>query len=44
MQLAMNQGDLEQFWYFSINGFAGVEKCTQFFEKLKTIPYKPKVY
>ena len=44
MQLAMNLGDLEQFWYFSINGFAGVEKCTQFFEKLKTIPYKPKVY
>jgi LmbE family N-acetylglucosaminyl deacetylase len=44
MQLAMNQGDLEQFWYFSINGPAGKEKCRQFFERLKTIPYKPKTY
>lgn len=44
MQLAMNQGDLEQFWYFSMNGLAGVEKCNQFFERLKFIPYKPKKY
>ncbi|HUM53047.1 MAG TPA: PIG-L family deacetylase, partial [Chitinophagales bacterium] len=27
MQLAMNQGDLEQFWYFSLNGEKGKEKC-----------------
>ena len=40
MQLAMNQGDLEQFWYFSLNGEKGKEKCKQFFEKLKVIPYK----
>jgi len=44
MQLAMNQGDLEQFWYFSLNGESGKEKCKQFFEKLKSIPYKPKTY
>lgn len=44
MQLAMNQGDLEQFWYFTMNGFGGVEKCNQFFERLKVIPYKPKKY
>lgn len=44
MQLAMNQGDLEQFWYFSINGFAHVESCNQFFESLKKIPYLPKTY
>lgn len=44
MQLAMNQGDLEQFWYFSLNGSAGKIKCQQFFEKLKTIPYQPKTY
>jgi LmbE family N-acetylglucosaminyl deacetylase len=44
MQLAMNQGDLEQFWYFSMNGYGAVEKCNQFFEKLKIIPYKPKTY
>lgn len=40
MQLAMNQGDLEQFWYFSLNGEKGKEKCKKFFEKLKDIPYK----
>jgi LmbE family N-acetylglucosaminyl deacetylase len=40
MQLAMNQGDLEQFWYFSLNGEKGKVKCQQFFEKLKVIPYK----
>ncbi|MBK8352194.1 MAG: PIG-L family deacetylase [Saprospirales bacterium] len=40
MQLAMNQGDLEQFWYFSLNGEKGKEKCKQFFEKLKVIPYQ----
>ncbi len=44
MQLAMNQGDLEQFWYFSLNGVKGKEKCHQFFEQLKNIPYKPKAY
>ena len=37
MQLAMNQGDIEQFWYFSLNGEAGKEKCRQFFEKLKRV-------
>lgn len=40
MQLAMNQGDLEQFWYFSLNGEKGKIKCQQFFERLKIIPYK----
>ncbi len=44
MQLAMNQGDLEQFWYFSLNGEIGKEKCQQFFERLKIIPYLPKSY
>ena len=40
MQLAMNQGDLEQYWYFSLNGESGKEKCRHFFEQLKNIPYK----
>ncbi|MFN8259936.1 MAG: PIG-L family deacetylase [Chitinophagales bacterium] len=44
MQLAMNQGDLEQFWYFSLNGEEGKEKCKRFFEQLKIIPYQPKTY
>jgi LmbE family N-acetylglucosaminyl deacetylase len=44
MQLAMNQGDLEQFWYFTMNGEKGKEKCRKFFEQLKVIPYPVKTY
>lgn len=44
MQLGMNQGDFENFWYFDINGNAGVDKCKQFFEALKVIPYPSKMY
>lgn len=44
MQLAMNAGDYEQFWYFAINGKAGVAKTKALFERLKIVPYRPKVY
>jgi LmbE family N-acetylglucosaminyl deacetylase len=44
MQLAMNHGDYENFWYFSINGPAGKAKCEAFFESLKKIPYKVPQY
>lgn len=44
MQLGMNQGDFENFWYFDINDVAGIEKCKQFFEALKVIPYPSKTY
>ncbi len=44
MQLAMNLGDYENFWYFSLNGPDGVAKCKALFEKLKSRPYKTKEY
>lgn len=44
MQLAMNYGDLENYWYFAINPAEGKEKCKAFFELLKKIPYKTKEY
>lgn len=44
MQLAMNGGDLENYWYFAINPADGKEKCKAFFESLKKIPYKQKEY
>ncbi len=44
MQLAMNHGDYEQFWYFSMNGEEGKIKCQKLFEELKSIPYKLKTY
>jgi len=44
MQLAMNMGDYEDFWYFTINGPAGMQKCKELFDRLKVVPYKPKTY
>ncbi len=44
MQLAMNMGDYEQFWYFALNGRDGMAKTKALFERLKAVPYKTKVY
>ena len=44
MQLAMNYGDFENYWFFSINSPEAKEKCKSFFEGLKKIPYKQKEY
>jgi hypothetical protein len=44
MQLAMNYGDLENYWFFAMNNAAGKEKCKAFFESLKEIPYSSKEY
>ncbi len=44
MQLAMNAGDYENYWFFAINPAEGKEKCKAFFESLKVIPYKTKQY
>jgi LmbE family N-acetylglucosaminyl deacetylase len=44
MQLYMNHGDYENFWYFAINGPAGQAKCKTLFEQLKKIPYETRVY
>jgi N-acetylglucosamine malate deacetylase 2 len=44
MQLAMNMGDIENFWYFDINDEAGVEKCKKLFGELRKVPYPTKTY
>lgn len=44
MQLAMNAGDFENYWWFAINDPSAKEKCKAFFESLKVIPYKTKTY
>ena len=45
MQLFMGrQSDYEVFWYFKLNGEAGLPKAAAFFEKLKNVPYDVKVY
>jgi N-acetylglucosamine malate deacetylase 2 len=44
MQLAMNMGDNEDYWFFAINRPEDKAKCKAFFDSLKKIPYKPKEY
>lgn len=44
MQLYMNHGDYEDFWYFAINNPSGKAKCTALFEQLKRIPYQTRAY
>lgn len=44
MQLGMNYGDYEQFFYFALNGKKGLEKTRQLFEQLKIVPYPEKTY
>ena len=44
MQLYMNHGDYENFWYFAMNSPEGKAKCKQLFEDLKKIPYKVPAY
>jgi LmbE family N-acetylglucosaminyl deacetylase len=43
-QMTMNDGDLEEFWYFKLNGKAGIEKCITLFNLLKHTPYLSKTY
>ena len=44
MQLYMNHGDYENFWYYALNNPAGKAKCKELFELLKKIPYKTREY
>jgi N-acetylglucosamine malate deacetylase 2 len=44
MQLAMNMGDYENYWFFDMNDKARLEATRQFFEELKKVPYPEKVY
>jgi N-acetylglucosamine malate deacetylase 2 len=43
-QMTMNDGDLEEFWYFKLNGKAGIDKCVALFNTLKYTPYLSKTY
>ncbi len=38
MQLLMNRGDIECFWYFDANGPAGQERVADLFEQLRPDP------
>lgn len=44
MQLYMNGGDYEQFWYFAQNGKAALAKTQRLFDALKYVPYPSKTY
>jgi LmbE family N-acetylglucosaminyl deacetylase len=44
MQLYMNHGDYENFWYFAINRPEEKNKCATLFEQLKNIPFKTPAY
>lgn len=44
MQMAMNDGDLEEFWYFTVNGNENVDTCRNMFDKLGRVPYISKSY
>jgi len=44
MQLGMNYGDIEQFYYFALNRKEDIAKTKELFERLKVVPYPSKVY
>lgn len=44
MQMAMNDGDLEEFWYFTLNGKQGLQKTEALFNELRQNPYLSKTY
>ncbi|CAN5309800.1 hypothetical protein BH09BAC2_BH09BAC2_05480 [soil metagenome] len=44
MQLYMNRGDYEKFWFFKQNDISKLDKCRRFFESLRSVPYPPKTY
>lgn len=43
-QMGMNDGDREQFWYFTVNDKANIQKTADFFNKLSITPYPVKTY
>ena len=44
MQLLMNRGDVENYWYFDINPESGKKKTAELFDKLKINYYTKKEY
>ena len=43
-QMTMNNGDYEEFWFFKMNGAAGMQKCAGRFSNLKITPDVPNKY
>ncbi|WP_439694631.1 PIG-L family deacetylase [Mucilaginibacter sp. AW1-7] len=43
-QMTMNDGDVEHFWYFAVNGNGGLQKTRALFRALSYTPYLPKSY
>ena len=43
-QMGMNDGDLEEFWYFKLNGTAGLTTCDGLFKLFNEVPYVQRVY
>jgi len=43
-QMSMNDGDLEEFWYFKLNAATGIIKCDSLFNLLHGVPYAQRVY
>ena len=43
-QMSMNDGDLEEFWYFKLNRPGGIIKCDSLFNLLHTVPYVSRAY
>jgi LmbE family N-acetylglucosaminyl deacetylase len=41
-QMTMNDGDLEQFWYFRQDNPGGIDRCKGLFAQLQTTPYASK--
>lgn len=44
MQLLMNRGDVEQFFYYDLNSDAGIDQTEKLFEALSIIRYPQKAY
>lgn len=44
MQLLMNEGDVENFWFFDMNDPAGIPRTEALFERLKVVTFKKKTY
>jgi LmbE family N-acetylglucosaminyl deacetylase len=44
MQLLMNSGDIERFWYFDVDDRASVERTRALFERLARPMFAPKTY
>lgn len=44
MQLFMNQGDVENFWFFDMNDSAARDRLLQLFQQLNTVTFRSRTY